>query len=149
MNRFGYAAYAGNFFEKNFGRVYIVYIDLDDLKKINDKYGHAMGDVALKGISGAICTAFADTDIRVRMGGDEFLVMGAFISDEDVKTRIATLDRFLENYTHDNQLEFAVSASVGFVINNSAEESTSLEELVKRADNCMYEIKQKKKKNRE
>ncbi|MBR6293015.1 MAG: GGDEF domain-containing protein [Lachnospiraceae bacterium] len=149
LNRFGYAAYAGHFFEKNFGRVYIVYIDLDDLKKINDKYGHAMGDVALKGIAAAICSAFADTDIRVRMGGDEFLVMGAFISDEDVKSRIATLDRFLENYTHDNQLEFAVSASVGFVINNSAEESTSLEELVKRADNCMYEIKQKKKKVRE
>jgi len=147
LNRFGYAAYAGKFFEKNFGKVYIVYIDLDDLKKINDKYGHAMGDVALKGIASAICTAFSDTDIRVRMGGDEFLVMGAFISDEDVKARIATLDRFLADYTHDNQLAFAVSASVGFVINNSTD-NTSLEELVKHADNCMYEIKQKKKKDR-
>ncbi|MCR5830091.1 MAG: GGDEF domain-containing protein [Lachnospiraceae bacterium] len=144
LNRFGYAAYAGNFFEKNFGRVYIVYIDLDDLKKTNDKYGHAMGDVALKGIADAICTAFSDTDIRVRMGGDEFLVMGAYISDEDVRTRISTLDRYLDNYTHDNQLPFVVSASVGFVINNNAE-NTSLEELVKSADNKMYEIKQKKK----
>lgn len=145
LNRFGYAAYAGNFFEKNFGRVYIVYIDLDDLKKINDKLGHACGDIALKGIADAISASFTDTDIKVRMGGDEFLVMGALVNEADIKTRIARLDKFLVDYTRDNQLSFNVSASVGYVINNGYESNSNLEELVKRADNCMYEIKQKKK----
>jgi len=147
-NRFGYAAYAGSFFEKNFGKVYIVYIDLDDLKKINDRFGHAMGDVALKGVSQAICAAFSDTEIRVRMGGDEFLVMGPYVSEEDIKARSARLDRFLDEYTRENQLEFPVSASVGYVINDGKENNVNLEELVKMADNCMYEIKQKKKKDR-
>lgn len=148
LNRFGYASYAGNFFEKNFGRVYIVYIDLDDLKKINDRLGHACGDIALKGIAGAIAAAFTDTEIKVRMGGDEFLVMGALVSEADIKARIEILDRFLVDYTRDNQLDFNVSASVGYVINNGYECNANLEELVKRADNCMYEIKQKKKKAR-
>ena len=50
--------------------------DMDNLKHINDKYGHAGGDIAIKAVAKALMNASEDDEICFRMGGDEFTVIG-------------------------------------------------------------------------
>lgn len=148
-NRFGYASLSNGFFEKHMGRVYIVYIDLDNLKHINDCYGHSMGDIAIKGAANTIKECFDDTEIIVRMGGDEFLIMGEYISEDSINRREEKTAKLLEKYGKDNNLPVTLEASMGHVINEGFESNINLEALVSMADKKMYEIKQAKKKARQ
>lgn len=147
-NRFGYNSFAGQCFRQNKGRIYVVFIDMDNLKKMNDQYGHDAGDIALKGIAEGMKVVFQDTDIRVRMGGDEFLVMGPFTCEEDLIEKENAMDRFLAKYTIENQLPMKLEVSMGHSFNDVALEQTGLESLLQNADSKMYEHKQQKKKNR-
>lgn len=146
-NRFGYNSFAGRLYRENNGRVYIVFIDMDNLKVLNDTYGHEYGDIALKGIAEAIKTVYTDTEVKVRMGGDEFLVMGAFRSEEDLIQKEAQVDEFLADYTVKMNLPIKLEVSKGhsFYESECTMESTKLESLLQFADGKMYENKQKKK----
>ncbi len=143
-NRFGYAAKSGGFYEKNHGRIYIVYLDLDNLKGINDNYGHATGDMAIKGVAAAMQEAFDDTDILVRMGGDEYLVMGCYTSEEELIDREERLTAFLKQYGIDNDSPVELKVSVGHVFNDSLSDKP-LATLVHEADERMYIAKQARK----
>ena len=145
-NRFGYASLSNTFFEKNLGRVYLMFMDLDKLKHINDFYGHNMGDIALKGAAQALREAFFDTDILVRMGGDEFLVMGAFMEEDALIERENLVTKCLEKYSKENDLLVTLEASMGHVINEGFNSGYNLETLLSQADKKMYDIKQAKKK---
>lgn len=144
-NRFGYASLSNSFFEKNLGRVYLMFMDLDKLKHINDFYGHAMGDMAIQGAAAALREVFYDTEIIVRMGGDEFLVMGGNLSEEELKDREDEVMRALKKYSIDNRLPVILEASMGYVINDGFDTGMNLETLVSQADKRMYAIKQNKK----
>lgn len=142
-NRFGYVTLGEEYFKKKEGNVYLVYIDVDNLKLINDNYDHAMGDKAIIGVADAIKEVFADDAIRVRMGGDEFLVIGEAMSEEELSVKEDEVRIYLEAYTEKENLPFVLRASVGHVCDEGKEES--LEALVKQADAKMYEVKQKRK----
>lgn len=144
-NRFGYAAKAEEFYEINAGRVYLVYMDLDNLKTLNDKYGHETGDLAIMGVSDAIKSIFTDTEIHVRMGGDEYLVMGTCMSEDEIVAKEAKMSAYLEKYSTEKALPITLTVSMGHVYNDIEQKGVSLEELVHIADNKMYEIKQAKK----
>ena len=146
-NRFGYAARSNGFYEKNHGKIYIVYLDLDDLKGINDNYGHACGDMAIKGVAEAMRTAFDDTDILVRMGGDEYLIMGKYTSEEELIAREDKLSKVLTQYGTDNDSPVKLGVSCGHVYNDETTDM-SLTELVDQADNSMYNTKQARKAGR-
>ncbi len=142
-NRFGYAQMAEKYFMEQGGKIYLVYIDVDNLKKINDGYGHNMGDIAIKGVAKAIKEVFWKEQIRVRLGGDEFLVIGSDIEEADIIKKEEEVSEFLEKYSEQKKLPFVLRASMGHV--RSMENEDSLEALVNRADDKMYEIKQKRK----
>ena len=144
-NRFGFNAMAGKLFAKEAGRVYIVYVDIDNLKKMNDNFGHDMGDLAIKGTASCILKAFDDTDIHVRMGGDEFLIMGSFTDVEDLQKREKNLVELLNDFAKKNKMPVALEASIGHSFNINAPESTELERMMKVADSAMYEFKQNRK----
>lgn len=144
-NRFGYASLSNGFFEKKLGRVYIMFMDLDKLKHINDFYGHAMGDKAIKGAAQALREVFTDTEILVRMGGDEFLVMGALLSEEDLLQREQRVLEVLKRYSEENAMPVVLQASMGHVTNEGFNSGYNLESLVSQADKKMYLIKQNKK----
>ena len=144
-NRFGYNSFAGECFKRNHGKVYIVFIDMDNLKKLNDGYGHEMGDVALKGIAEGIRSVYTDTDIHVRMGGDEFLVMGSYVEEEVLRKREIEMGKFLRKYSEENGLPLPLEVSMGYSFNEQPINDTGLESLLHFADARMYEKKQIKK----
>lgn len=142
-NRFGYMNQAQAYMQKYDGNVYLFYMDMDNLKVINDRYGHAVGDKAIKGVAYAIRKVFADNSVCVRMGGDEFLVMKYCKSEEEVKQKIDKMNGAMEEYGAKNNLPLPIAVSVGYV--NTIHNREPLEILVKKADAKMYETKQKHK----
>lgn len=142
-NRFGYMKQAQSYMQKYDGDVYLFYMDMDNLKILNDRYGHTMGDTAIKGMAYAIRKVFADDSVCVRMGGDEFLVMKYCKSEEEVLQKMERMAECLEEYGADKKLPIPMKASIGYI--NTAHSRESLEVLVKKADAKMYEAKQRSK----
>lgn len=148
LNRFGLATRSSSFYEQNDGKIYIIYMDLDNLKIINDKYGHATGDIAIQGAAYALKETFEENDIIVRMGGDEFLVMGAYVSEEDIKSKILNIEKELAEYSKEKQLPVPLEASTGYVFQAGGGSSENLEGMINEADSLMYDNKQRKKQMR-
>lgn len=124
----------------------LIYLDLDDLKKINDNGGHGTGDRALVEVARILRRSFRDADILARLGGDEFAVMAIEITpvSPDVLTR-RFQDR-LEAFNAGPSAEagFSLSVSAGVSIREPDGPET-VEELLSRADTQMYERKRAKK----
>ncbi len=148
-NRLAYSQMGRDFYEKHKGNVFFLYIDMDYLKKINDSLGHDVGNVALIAIADGIKHTFPETDLRIRMGGDEFLVIGVLESEEKLIEQIKALEQFLDKRGQEEKLPVPLSASMGYVLGNDSEECDDFEEMVKKSDARMYAIKQEKKRCRE
>ena len=148
-NRLAYSQMGEDFYEENRGNVFFLYIDMDYLKKINDSLGHDVGNVALIAIADGIRKVFPPTDLRIRMGGDEFLIIGALDTEEKLIRQIKELERYLEKRGREEKLPIPLSASMGYVLGNESENYEDFEEMVKKSDARMYEIKQEKKKGRQ
>jgi diguanylate cyclase (GGDEF)-like protein/PAS domain S-box-containing protein len=117
----------------------IVYADVDHLKSINDRFGHNAGDIALVLCSQALEAAFRESDIVARIGGDEFVVL----AEEDARelTTVALrLEEELDSRTAASGLKFPVSLTIGSV-HSKPPHGLSLDELLQRADEFMYERK--------
>lgn len=121
----------------------LLYVDLDGLKSINDRYGHPAGDEALRTTSNILQKTFRSSDVMARIGGDEFaiLVLGAAAGNAVHLTR-----RLLENVDKCNQqgtLACKLSMSVGAVeIESSA--PLAVDAWLAEADQAMYRDKQGK-----
>lgn len=116
----------------------LLFIDVNDMKTINDTYGHQEGDRALADVAGILRENFRDTDIVARIGGDEFcaLLVGAVpgMSNGGPATRLRKkVDAF--NLAADRQ--YALSISVGAHTYDPAK-PTTLEDLIEEADRLMY-----------
>jgi diguanylate cyclase (GGDEF)-like protein/PAS domain S-box-containing protein len=124
----------------------LIYLDLDDLKKINDTSGHSTGDRALVEIARILRQSFREADILARLGGDEFAVMAMEITpvSPDVLTR--RLQERLEAFNAGPAAEagFRLSVSAG-VSTREPEGPEAVEDLLGRADHQMYERKRAKK----
>ena len=121
----------------------VVMLDMDDLKILNDKYGHAIGDVALKSLSKLLKDQTRAEDITCRYGGDEFLII---LHSTDEQTASARLREWSErakeiDIAHEG-IHLPVSFSAGIA---SYPVYKSIEEIIRAADKAMYEIKAKKK----
>jgi diguanylate cyclase (GGDEF)-like protein len=70
----------------------LVYLDLDDFKPVNDRHGHAAGDVVLKAIAAALISHVRASDVVARIGGDEFVVLLWNVSDGEAAVKAAELE---------------------------------------------------------
>jgi len=70
-------------------RIAVMFCDLDDLKQINDHYGHHAGDVVLRAVADRMASAVREEDLVARVGGDEFVVVATGVQDYDAAVRIA------------------------------------------------------------
>ncbi len=122
----------------------LLYADQDNLKDINDTWGHKEGDNALRETSRILRDSFRDADIVARMGGDEFAIL--MMVDPEFDDSLI-LDRLHENFYSFNEKrnsQYKLSVSTGFVYSDPVNLS-SLDILLSQADALMYENKQIKK----
>jgi diguanylate cyclase (GGDEF)-like protein len=118
----------------------ILMMDLDSLKQVNDKYGHASGDTMLKAFSGRLTRAVRGSDHAVRLGGDEFMVILPECKPEEVRHVLARL----EGLTIQCETDIVpVGFSFGWAEHQSSE---SADDLIRRADQALYENKRAGKK---
>ena len=119
--------------------VALLLIDMDNFKHINDNYGHAGGDTALKELSRILTETFRNEDYIARIGGDEFAAIlpnCPAIAANTIKEKIASVNEKLANIK-DNIKPVSVSVGVAF------SECGFSEELFKNADKALYVVKEK------
>ena len=119
----------------------VMFADINDLKKINDRYGHAFGDRAINFVAEAVKESISgDNAIGIRYGGDEFLVIAANATRkyaEEIRRKINShIER--ENSLGINPVKFSVS--IGYVLTDPRSDK-SVTDYVDEADKLMYEIK--------
>jgi diguanylate cyclase (GGDEF)-like protein len=117
----------------------LFFCDVDNLKKINDTYGHREGDLALIRTADALEQSFRGSDILCRLGGDEFVVLASETSNQ---TREITLHRLEKNLKKVSAPEsrYRLSLCVG-AARFDPHEAVTLGELMAQADKVMYEKK--------
>lgn len=120
--------------------VFLLYIDLDGLKSINDRFGHTAGDSSLIEISIIMKKSFRDSDVIARIGGDEFVVFPVETDKENISTIIARFQESIDTYNKKTTARYRLSASVGTTYYDP-EKPSSLDELLLQADRNMYEHK--------
>lgn len=116
----------------------VAYIDIDNFKYINDRFGHNTGDTLLRLVAETIKGTIRETDITARLGGDEFIVL---LSHTEAESAYLVADKIQKNFLHLMQEnEWPVTCSIGLVTFNCLPDS--IEDLIKEADNTMYSAKQ-------
>lgn len=121
----------------------VIFIDLDNLKTINDKLGHSVGSAALVETAKLLNEIFRETDVIGRIGGDEFLVAGQ-LDREAITSAIDRLQASAASKTEGSSNRFSLSFSSGFAEAHS-DIREPLKDIVARADKAMYEEKRQKK----
>ncbi len=122
---------------------YMLYLDLDGLKQINDTLGHKAGDQALVEMAGVLKKSFRDSDAIGRIGGDEFVIFPVMTSENTVELITSRLYDSLKVWNDTSQQAFTLAASVGMSYYNP-ENPVSLDELLMTADKNMYAQKNEK-----
>ncbi len=126
--------------------MYLLYIDLDNLKKINDTYGHSKGDFILVALAEVLQKTFRQSDIKARIGGDEFAIFPIDNHIKGVNSTIARLKKNIDDYNASTENQPLLSVSTGISSYNPAQ-PCSVNELLIKADSLMYEEKRRKQKN--
>lgn len=119
-------------------------IDMDNLKYINDVYGHSHGDLALQTIADAMRQACSGCEICARIGGDEFAVFGYDYSEEKAKQYTENFLQYLKDFNAQSNLPYCVNASFGYTISDPSL-SISRENYMKISDDLLYQNKRKRK----
>ena len=121
---------------------WLIYIDLDGLKQINDQHGHEAGDRLIRSAARVLRESFRDSDILSRIGGDEFLVFAAGAPQPSIEIQ-RRLDRNIEHLNEFFPEQPRLAMSVG-VIRCDPHGSATLEDLIHQADAAMYIEKRRK-----
>jgi diguanylate cyclase (GGDEF)-like protein/PAS domain S-box-containing protein len=120
---------------------FVLFADLDGLKRINDELGHEAGDRAIIEMAEVLRATFRSSDVVARLGGDEFVVLAegdAQVADS-LERRLQTA---MQRHNTQSGREYELSASVGVAFYDQAH-SCSLAEIIASADKLMYEAKRK------
>ncbi|MDZ8239943.1 MAG: sensor domain-containing diguanylate cyclase [Nostoc sp. ChiQUE01a] len=121
---------------------WVIFIDLDGLKQINDTLGHDIGDALIVDAGRLLKQSFRKSDIVARLGGDEFIVfISSYFKDADsIQTHLQTN---IASFNQDQNRSYQISMSMG-IQRYSPEINMSLEQLVARSDELMYAHKRLK-----
>jgi diguanylate cyclase (GGDEF)-like protein len=130
---------------RNSQSLLLLYCDVDNLKKINDSFGHQEGDLALIHAADALEKAFRDSDILARLGGDEFVVLASEASDQTQEVLLRRLEKTLKK-TNAGETRYQLTLSVG-AARFDPKRAVSLGELMAQADEAMYEQKRNRQKS--
>jgi diguanylate cyclase (GGDEF)-like protein len=127
--------------QRNAQNLLLLFCDVDNLKKINDTYGHREGDLALVRTADALEKTFRGSDIIARLGGDEFVVLAQVASDHTQEVLLRRLEKNLKKSSTAGS-RYELSLSVG-VARFDPKRGVTLGELLAQADKSMYEKKRR------
>lgn len=122
----------------------LLYMDLDEFKPINDRFGHAEGDLALKAFAQCLGEAFRGSDVIARQGGDEFLVLLTESTPEQASAALERLRSLLQAYNRSSARGYALDFSVG-AVSFDRERHATLDAWLAAADQAMYAAKRARK----
>ena len=120
-------------------------VDLNNLKQINDKYGHDKGNIAIKNLCRVVCTIFKHSPV-FRIGGDEFAIILKNTDYENVEKLVEEFEKGIERFSKDESLEpwERISAAIGIALFDP-EKDMVVNDVFNRADANMYSRKKKMK----
>lgn len=139
-NRRGFYQFTPKLYEKCVAEsigFMIVSVDLDNLKGINDTYGHHEGDNAITTIAKALNAAAGNNEIVARFGGDEYIAAGICTSDDHAENFLNRFKAYLDDYNAASGKPYLIEASCGTCSLSPASEK-SIDEFIKSADELMY-----------
>ena len=116
----------------------IALMDVDDFKICNDTYGHYAGDMALKTVANAIQSCIRKSDLLIRYGGDEFLLVLPGIPSDILQAKLEQIRAAVQQATVPGYSHFRLSLSIGGTMQAITD---SMENAVCRADRLMYQAK--------
>ena len=119
-------------------RLSLLFIDLDDFKKINDSFGHDVGDALITLVGQRISSATRTGDTVARLGGDEFVVLCRNTGSDEAEDIAARIRSSIAEPVTVRGATFAITASVGAAVTGR---DTTASELLRRADVEMYSAK--------
>lgn len=148
-NRNGFNKKTGPLYEeckKNHQKVMVMFIDMDELKYINDKFGHKEGDFALYSIASALRNSTDESkgQITARFGGDEFIIFASNFDEKGAEKMAENINAYLDKVNETSGKPYNIHASIGHYI-TLLDESTKIDKIITMADQIMYENKKKKK----
>ena len=118
----------------------VAMIDLDDFKLHNDTYGHNAGDLVLETVVNVIRNSIRKTDVLVRFGGDEFLLVMPDIPEASFQKKLKQIQNEIHEAEVPGYSQLQVSVSIGGVLSTHG----TIEDAIHKADQCMYQAKTSK-----
>ena len=141
-NRESFEQFVGDVLKKGkIASAALIFIDVDDFKKVNDTLGHIVGDDVLRIIAKRLQRAFRQTDIIARYGGDEFVIFANGIGKEELSKRLQSLCESFRMPYRNGSVEHPVSVSLGAAM--FPDDGHTYENLVEHADAAAYVAKRR------
>ncbi len=145
-NRNGFNLYADNMFneaKKHNQKFTLILGDMNNLKYINDTFGHVEGDFALKSVAEAFTKACTPDMMCFRMGGDEYVIVSrTILSEKEISEIENTIKQYLKDINDTADKPYSISVSLGWVF-DEAKRIESVEHTVSIADEKMFAAKEK------
>ncbi len=122
----------------------VLVLDMDNLKNINDTYGHKAGDAAIREFAVRIKSVTRETDTVARIGGDEFaILLHKLTSTEEIRAAISRIINVIEMQFMFNDQTLPLAASIGSAV--YPDDGADINILIEKADQLMYEMKRYRK----
>ncbi|MGE4383917.1 MAG: diguanylate cyclase [Arcobacter sp.] len=115
----------------------LLILDLDDFKKINDTFGHEIGDLVIKQLVEIAKNCIRENDLIVRFGGDEFIILLPNTQIEQAKTVALKIIDKINEYNKDKEFNFTISVGVS----SYQKGDETIDNLISRADDALYQAK--------
>lgn len=122
-----------------FKNISIIFFDIDYFKKVNDTYGHDIGDAVLRKVAETIRASLRTGDTPARWGGEEMVASLLGANEEDAKAKAEEIRMKIEALSFPEATDLRLTISSGVA---SSEKDIVLSELVKRADQALYKAKE-------
>lgn len=124
--------------------IFVLFLDLDGLKKINDNYGHEMGDRYICAMADIIKASLKESELAMRYGGDEYVILGRCPEYDRVTELMEKMWEAIDRENDREDRSFELSVSMGSHVLMPRGEDFRLEHVLEEADKEMYQQKRKK-----
>jgi diguanylate cyclase (GGDEF)-like protein len=128
---------------REFQPIAVAMIDIDDFKDVNDRFGHLVGDRALRIVADVMRNVSRSTDVVARYGGEEFVMLLPFTEEQGARVVAAKLREAIASHAIalGPGVELVLTLSIGLAVVNESDLGHDVQEFVRRADHALYDAK--------